>query len=217
MSRSFNVRNVMFLVLVGAVAAAGCGHGWKVVRDGGSPSPLKGAGPITVSFDYSRLIVEGKSEKDFVEAKKAEKMDYETSWNELKKQLETNFVIGMGQRHPEGVGLGPQGPTGVHAVVYPTNFTMGHYMVVASTNTSITAEVAFFSNGQPRMRSASPARWPQRSTGRPCSHTCRRSRPISARPPGSSSSRRTSSRADAAHGADQCRHPMPPALSPCGG
>ena len=36
MSRSFNVRNVMFLVLVsGAVAAAGCGHGWKVVRDGG--------------------------------------------------------------------------------------------------------------------------------------------------------------------------------------
>jgi hypothetical protein len=140
----------MFLVLVsGAVAAAGCGHGWKVVRDGGSPSPLKGAGPITVSFDYSRLIVEGKSEKDFVDAKKAEKMDYETSWNELKKQLETNFVIGMGQKHPEGVGLGPQGPTGVHAVVYPTNFTMGHYMVVASTNTSITAEVAFFSNGQP--------------------------------------------------------------------
>ena len=150
MSRSFNVRNVMFLVLVsGAVAAAGCGHGWKVVRDGGSPSPLKGAGPITVSFDYSRLIVEGKSEKDFVDAKKAEKMDYETSWNELKKQLETNFVIGMGQKHPEGVGLGPGGPTGVHAVVYPTNFTMGHYMVVASTNTSITAEVAFFSNGQP--------------------------------------------------------------------
>jgi hypothetical protein len=140
----------MFLVMAaGAVAAAGCAPHWKVVRDGGSPSPLKGAGPITVSFDYSRLIVEGKPEKEFVEAKKAEKMDYETSWNELKKQLETNFVIGMGQLHPEGVGLGPGGPTGVHAVVYPTNFTMGHYMVVASTNTAITAEVAFFSNGQP--------------------------------------------------------------------
>ena len=41
-----------------------------------SPSPLKGAGPIAVSVDYSRLIVEGKSEKDFVDAKKAEKMDY---------------------------------------------------------------------------------------------------------------------------------------------
>jgi len=150
MSRSLNVRSVLFLVLVsGAVAAAGCGHSWKVVRDGGNPSPLKGAGPITVSFDYSRLIVEGKSEKEFVEAKKAEKMDYETSWNELKKQLETNFVIGMGQKHPEGVGLGPGGPTGVHAVVFPTNFTMGHYMVVASTNTAITAECAFTANGQP--------------------------------------------------------------------
>ena len=111
MSRSFNVRNVMFLVLVsGAVAAAGCVT-WagKSCAMAVLPSPLKGAGPITVSFYYSRLIVEGKSEKEFVEAKKAEKMDYETSWNELKKQLETNFVIGMGQMHPEGVGLGPGG------------------------------------------------------------------------------------------------------------
>jgi hypothetical protein len=150
MDRSLHVRNLASLVFVaGAVALAGCAPHWKVVRDGGNPSPLKGAGPITVSFDYSRLIVEGKNEKDFVEAKKAEKMDYETSWAELKKQLETNFVIGMGQQHPEGVGLGPGGPSGVHAVVFPTSFTMGHYMVVASTNTSITAEVAFYANGQP--------------------------------------------------------------------
>ena len=183
MSRSFNVRNVMFLVLVsGAVAAAGCGHGWKVVRDGGSPSPLKGAGPITVSFDYSRLIVEGKSEKDFVEAKKAEKMDYETSWNELKKQLETNFVIGMGQQHPEGVGLGPDGPTGRsrRRVTRPTSRwattwssrrrTPDHRRGGTSSRTA-----------SPRKRSASPARWPPRSTGRPCSRTCRRSRPNAAR------------------------------------
>jgi hypothetical protein len=140
----------MFLVLVaGAVAAAGCAPSWKVVRDGGNPSPLKNAGPITVSFDYSRLVVEGKNEQEFVAAKKAEKPDYETSWGELKKQLETNFVIGMGQQHPEGVGLGPAGPSGVHVTVYPTNFTMGHYMVVASTNTAITAECAFTANGQP--------------------------------------------------------------------
>jgi hypothetical protein len=72
MSRCFNVRSLLFLVLVaGTVAAAGCAPGWKVVRDGGSPSPLKGAGPITVSFDYSRLIVEGRNEQDFVAAKKA--------------------------------------------------------------------------------------------------------------------------------------------------
>ena len=143
-------RNLMFLVLVaGAIAAAGCAPQWRVVREGGNPSPLKGAGPITVSFDYSRLMVEGKNEHDFVEAKKVAKIDYETSWAELKKQLETNFVIGMGQAHPAGVGLGPGGPAGVHVVVYPTNFTMGHYMVVASTNTEITAEAAFFVNGQP--------------------------------------------------------------------
>ena len=145
--RDRNVGRIL-LGLVLSVAAAGCGPHWKVVRDGGSPSPLKGAGPITVSFDYSRLMVEGKPEHDFVEAKKVEKMDYETSWNELKKQLETNFVIGMGQLHPAGVGLGPAGPQGVHVTVFPTNFTIGHYMVVASTNTELLADVAFFANGQ---------------------------------------------------------------------
>ena len=150
MDRCSRVRHLLSLALLaGAVAAAGCAPGWKVVRDGGSPSPLKGAGPISVSFDYSRLIVEGKNEKDFVAAKKVEKIDYETSWNELKKQLETNFVIGMGQKHQPGVGLGPAGPAGVHVTVYPTNFVMGHWMMVAATNTSMTCDVEFFSNGQP--------------------------------------------------------------------
>jgi hypothetical protein len=145
--RDRNVGRIL-LGLVLSVAAAGCGPHWKVVRDGGSPSPLKGAGPITVSFDYSRLMVEGKTEHDFVEAKKVEKMDYETSWNELKKQLENNFVIGMGQLHTAGVAMGPAGPQGVHVTVFPTNFTIGHYMVVASTNTELLADVAFFANGQ---------------------------------------------------------------------
>ena len=149
MSRSSNIRNLMLLVVAaGAVAAAGCAPHWKVVRDGGNPSPLKGAGPITVSFDYSRLIVEGKSEKDFVEAKKVE--------DGLRDQLGRAEEAARDQlrdRHGAAASRGrrPRAgrTTGVHAVVYPTNFTMGHYMVVASTNTAITAEVAFFANGQP--------------------------------------------------------------------
>jgi hypothetical protein len=141
-------RGGIFLALVVSVAATGCAPGWTVIRDGGSPSPLRGAGPISVSFDYSRLMVEGRTERDFVALKKTEKPDYEISWNELKKQLETNFVIGMGQLHPPGVGLGPGAPTGVHVVVYPTNFTIGHYIVVASTSTELLADVVFYANGQ---------------------------------------------------------------------
>ena len=54
-------RHVLFLALVlGAVTSVGCGTAWRVIRDGGSPSPLKGAGPITVSFDYSKLVVGGR-------------------------------------------------------------------------------------------------------------------------------------------------------------
>ena len=36
----------------------------------------------------------------------------------------------------------------LHVVVYPTNFTMGHYMVVASTSTELMADVVFYANGQ---------------------------------------------------------------------
>jgi hypothetical protein len=147
--RLWRHRLSLFALALGAVAAAGCAPGWKIVRDGGSPPPLRGAGPISVSFDYSRLIVEGKNEKEFVEAKKEKDIAYEKSWSELKSQFETNFVNGMGQNYPAGVGIGPGGPSGVHVIVCPTSLTMGHYMVIASTNTAIDTEIAFQVNGQP--------------------------------------------------------------------
>ena len=105
-----------------------------VVRDGGSPSPLRGAGPISVSFDYSRFSVEGKNEQEFVQGKLVKYPDYPTTWAELKKQLEVNF--------------GPPGP-GVHATVFPTALTIGHYMLIAATPTTIDATIAFTVNGQP--------------------------------------------------------------------
>ena len=74
-------RHVLFLALVlGAVTSVGCGTAWRVIRDGGSPSPLKGAGPITVSFDYSKLVVGGKTEQAFVEEKKMKEPGYEKTW-----------------------------------------------------------------------------------------------------------------------------------------
>ena len=132
---------------LGAVTLAGCGPTWMVVRDGGSPSPLRGAGPITVSFDYSRFSVEGKNEQEFVQGKLVKYPEYPTTWAELRQQLEVNFINGFAE-WPGGVGAGPPGP-GVHATVFPTALTIGHYMVIAATPTTIDATVAFTVNGLP--------------------------------------------------------------------
>ena len=150
MHRCIHTRLHLILTLalaLGAVTLAGCGPTWMVVRDGGSPSPLRGAGPISVSFDYSRFSVEGRSEQEFVQGKLVKYPDYPTTWAELKQQLEVNFINGFAE-WPGGVGAGPPGP-GVHAIVFPTALTIGHYMVVAATPTTIDANILFTVNGQP--------------------------------------------------------------------
>ena len=142
-------RHVLFLALVlGAVTSVGCGTAWKVIRDGGSPSPLRGAGPMTVSFDYSKLVVGGKTEQAFVEEKKMKEPGYDKTWSDLKSSFETNFVTGLAGGYAPGVQAGPPGQ-GAHVVVFPTLLTMGKYMVVTSTATRVDANLAFAVNGQP--------------------------------------------------------------------
>jgi hypothetical protein len=150
MVRSAHHQKFLFLTLVlVAFASVGCGTAWKVVKDGGSPPPLKGAGPLTVSFDYSRLVVGGKSEQQFVQEKMEKEPDYQKSWGDLKLAFETNFVTGLANGYTSGVSIGPAGPQGAHVVVYPTLLTMGKYMVVAATATRVDANLAFMVNGQP--------------------------------------------------------------------
>jgi hypothetical protein len=150
MVRSSHLQKFLFLTLaLGVFTAAGCGTAWKVVRDGGSPSPLKGAGPLTVSFDYSKLIVGGKSEQAFVEEKMQKEPDYQKTWGELKSSFETNFVTGLAGGYSAGVQPGAPGPQGAHVVIFPTHLQMGKYMVVAATATRVDANCAFTVNGQP--------------------------------------------------------------------
>ena len=142
-------RSVLFVALVlGAVTSVGCGTAWKVIRDGGSPSPLKGAGPMTVSFDYSKLVVGGKTEQAFVEEKKMKEPGYDKTWSDLKSSFETNFVTGLAGGYSPGVQAGPPGQ-GAHVVVFPTLLTMGKYVVVAATSTRVDANLAFTVNGAP--------------------------------------------------------------------
>ena len=150
MVRSAHLSKFLFLSFaLFSFALVGCGTAWKVVKDGGSPPPLKGAGPLTVSFDYSKLVIGGKSEQAFVEEKMQKEPDYQKTWGDLKSSFETNFVTGLAGGYSPGVQAGPPGPQGAHVIVFPTLMTMGKYIVVAATATRVDANLAFTVNGAP--------------------------------------------------------------------
>jgi hypothetical protein len=136
-------------VLVGLTSLVGCGgHPWRVVREAPPPSPLKGAGPVSVSFDYSKLLIGDKNETDWVQAKTAEDPGYPKKWSELKGSFETHFVDGFGQAWPKGAQPGPGGAPGVHVVVTPASLSIGHYMVFAATATVVHTTVGFEVDGK---------------------------------------------------------------------
>lgn len=133
----------------GMASLAGCGApAWKVVRDTPGTSQLRGAGPVTVSFDYSRLDIGGKSEQEWVESKLVEDPTYGQSWAKLKSSFESSFLSGFGQGWAPGAQLGPPGQQGVHLFVIPVSMTIGHYMVFVASATSVDAALDFTVNGQ---------------------------------------------------------------------
>jgi len=150
MLRTFLCRRCLLLsLLVGISSAAGCGgQRWVVIHDGGAPSPLKGAGPTTVSFDYSQLEVGRLGEAAYVQSKLANDPGYAKTWAELKASFESSFLDGMRPEWPRGVAAGQPGPSGVHIVVAPRSMSMGHYMLVAATPTTINAAMTFYVAGQ---------------------------------------------------------------------
>jgi len=141
--RHVGVVGLMFVLLT---ALVGCAPHFVVLRDGGTPSPLRGVGPISVSFDYSKLYISGKTEAEFVQERAVAEPDYPRKWSELKGAFESNLISGFSDTWP-GVTQGPPGPGG-HLTVFPTALTMGKYMLVAATSTSVTGTMAFAVNGQ---------------------------------------------------------------------
>jgi hypothetical protein len=150
MSRSHSVSSPALRLLLLALAAAplmACSPPWTVIKTSGPPSTLANAGPVTVAFDYSKLQVGGMNEQAFVASKKEKEPNYEQDWAKLKASFEDGVLGGLGQTWSRGVARGTPGQ-GVGLVVYPTELSMGHYMVVASTNTSVSTMLDWSVNGQ---------------------------------------------------------------------
>jgi hypothetical protein len=150
MSRTSVVLVLRTLVLASTMSAlVGCGHQpWKMVREAPPPSPLKGAGPVSVSFDYSKIQIANKSEAQWVQDKTAEDPQYPQKWSDLKASFETNFVTGLRAGWPAGAQAAPPGAPGVHLVVSPTSLSIGHYMVFAATPTVVTTNIVYAVDGK---------------------------------------------------------------------
>jgi len=119
-SASSPALRLALLALVAAPAMA-CSPPWTVIKTSGPPSTLANAGPITVAFDQE--------------------------WAKLKASFEDSVVGGLGQTWARGAVKGAPA-AGVGLVVYPTSLSMGHYMVVASTATSVSTMLDWTVNGQ---------------------------------------------------------------------
>jgi hypothetical protein len=136
-------------VLASLVSLGACGgHPWRIVHEAPPPSPLKGAGPVTVSFDYSKITIGGKSEAQWVQDKTTEDADYPKKWTELKGSLENHFIMGFAEGWKAGAQPGPAGAPGVHVVVAPTSLGIGHYMVFAATPTVVTTNIVYAVDGK---------------------------------------------------------------------
>ncbi|HEY2904034.1 MAG TPA: hypothetical protein VGL59_25830, partial [Polyangia bacterium] len=150
MLRTAQFRRVLslcfFAIVVSSVASC-ARQRWVVIHDGGAPSPLHGAGPVTVSFDYSQLEVGQMGEAAWVQSKMASDPGYDKTWAELKASFESAFLDGMRPEWPRGVAAAAPGSPGVHIVVAPRSMSMGHYMVVAASPTTINAAMTFYVAG----------------------------------------------------------------------
>ncbi len=91
---------VAFAAALAALSLTGCGPSWKVLRSNGPPSALATASDVAVAFDYSKMLVEGKTEPEWVAAKTAEDANYAATWADLNSKLEGAVLEGMQKEYP---------------------------------------------------------------------------------------------------------------------
>lgn len=140
------------VALVGAVVLAGllsgCGPNWKVVRVSGPPSALAGATDVALSFDYSQMYVEGKTESAWVSAKSAEDAKYPDTWMDLKSKFEAAVLEGLRNEVP-GAHMASTGAAPVQMVVMPRTFKLGKFIPFALPPTVMEGGIVFIVGGQP--------------------------------------------------------------------
>lgn len=141
------LRVLSLLLAIGAgVLGTGCGVPWKVVKESGPPSALAGARVVAVEFDYAQLVIEGKTETDWVAAQKAKDPDYEKTWGDLKTRFESTYLAGFGEEWGGVARLadGATKPAGTIVVQVKVNsLEMAHYNPFSNAKSQVTVNVVW--------------------------------------------------------------------------
>jgi hypothetical protein len=146
--------------LVALLLMSGCGPAWKVIRASGPPSALAGASEVAVAFDYSKMVVEGRTEAAWVAEKTAEDAKYESTWADLKGRFEAAVLEGVRANFPKAQLA--KGGESLVMQIQPEIFKMGKFIPYVLPPTKIDARIVFLSGGNATdeiqlMRSYSPS------------------------------------------------------------
>jgi hypothetical protein len=140
------VLSLLLLVTVAGSAGTGCSVPWKVVRESGPPSALVGASAVAVQFDYSALIVEGKTEADWVAQQKAKEAEYEKTWGDLKARFESTYLAGFSDEWGAvgRLAAGAAKPENTIVVQVKVNsLEMAHYIPFSTAQSQVTINVVW--------------------------------------------------------------------------
>lgn len=133
------LRSSFFACVLAVVAFSGCGPAWKVLR-ASDPTTLGAANNVAVAFDYSQLIVDGKTVDQFVASRLAEDPKYANTWADLMSRFEGSTLEQLRAQIPSA-HLASQGPGDVTITFRPNTLKMGKYIVVSSWPTSMNVSI----------------------------------------------------------------------------
>jgi len=127
---------------------AGCGPPWRVIRQSGPPSALRGATQVIVATDLSAMYVNGKT-VDQVMAERSP--DEQRAMGEAIAALQTGFIQGFATNTRVSAPVA-QGPPmrgeGVRVTARFTNVDPGKYAFVYTRDTMVTARIVWTIDGQ---------------------------------------------------------------------
>lgn len=147
-------RRAATLLVVHALTCAslsGCTPAWIVLKESGPPSALLGAPSVSVSFDYSTLIVNGmgraKTEHEWVAAKSADDPAYPLQWQALKAKWEDSFMAGLAGASPVPVTRTVEGGTppadAASLLVMMNQLQIGEFVPFNTSLTTVQATYAW--------------------------------------------------------------------------
>lgn len=136
------------ILAVVLLTVSGCSP-WRVVRESGPPSAIRGANHINVHFDYTIASLGGRSEQAWLASQPQEDQQ---AYFEVKQNLEQAFLQALASNVSVPVQHVPQpgaAPGGALCIVRVTKIEQGKYVVVFAMDSELDANLEWAPGGQP--------------------------------------------------------------------